>query len=69
LELFGRWFGAGGIVAPVEVSGDRQAGLSSGGANEVQDLLITVEWFAGQFLEISEKRRCSMGFHLEAPVG
>ena len=35
-------------MAPVEVSGDRQAGLSSGGANEVQDLLITVEWFAGR---------------------
>ena len=46
LELFGRWFGTGTIVAAVEVSGDRQAGLSSGGANEVQDLLITVEWFA-----------------------
>jgi len=46
LELFGCWFGAGRIVSPVEVSGDRQAGLSSGGANEVQDLLITVEWFA-----------------------
>ena len=50
LELFGRWFGAGRIVAAVEVSGNRQAGLSSGGADEVQDLLITVEWFAGPVL-------------------
>ena len=50
LELFGRWFGAGRIVAAVEVSGNRQAGLSSGGADEVQDLLITVEWFAGLVL-------------------
>jgi len=46
LELFGRWFGAGRIVATVEVSGNRQAGLSSGGADEVQDLLMAVEWFA-----------------------
>lgn len=50
LELCGRWFGAGGIVTTVEVGGDRQAGLSSGGANEVEDLLITVEWFAGPVL-------------------
>jgi hypothetical protein len=47
LELFGRRLGADRIVATVEVSGDRQAGLSSGGADEVQDLLIAVEWFAG----------------------
>src|SRR5260370_33440843 len=46
LELFGCWFGAGRIEATVEVSGDRQAGLSSGGADEVQDLLMAVEWFA-----------------------
>ena len=47
LELFGCRFSAGGIVAAVEVSGDRQAGLSSGGADEVQDFLVAVEWFAG----------------------
>jgi hypothetical protein len=47
LELFGCRFSAGGIVATVEVSGDRQAGLSSGGADEVQDFLVAVEWFAG----------------------
>jgi hypothetical protein len=29
LKLFGRWFSACGILATVEVSGDRQAGLSS----------------------------------------
>ena len=50
LKLFGRWFGAGSIVATVEVSGDRQAGLSSGEAYKVQDLLIAVEWFAGPVL-------------------
>ena len=32
------------------MSGDRQAGLSSGGSNEVQNLLIAVEWFAGPVL-------------------
>jgi hypothetical protein len=50
LELRGRWFGSGGIVSTVEVSGHRQAGLSSGGANEVEDLLVTFEWFAGPVL-------------------
>jgi hypothetical protein len=35
----------------------------------VKDLVIAVEGFAAQFLEIWEKRRCSIGFHLEAPVG
>jgi hypothetical protein len=47
LELFGRWFGAVGILATVQVSGDGQAGFGLGCANEVQDLLITIEWFAG----------------------
>ena len=60
---------AGWIVATVEVGGDRQPVSRSGGANEVEDLLIAVEGSPAQFLEISEKRRCSMGFHLEAPVG
>ena len=50
LKLFGRWFGAGSIVATVEVSGDGQAGLSSGGTNEVENLLIAVERFAGPVL-------------------
>ncbi len=50
LKLFGCGFGAGWIVATVEVSGDRQAGLSSGGANEVEDLVIAVEWFPGPVL-------------------
>src|ERR1017187_6773262 len=40
LIVFGRWFGAGRIVATVELSGDRQASLSSGGTDEIQDLLI-----------------------------
>jgi hypothetical protein len=69
LKLFGCRFRTGGIVATVELSGDRQAGIGSGGSDEVEDLPIAVEWFAGPVLEISEKRRCSMGFHLEAPVG
>ncbi len=50
LKLFGCRFCTGGIQAPVEVSGDRQAGLSSGGADEVEDLLIAVERLAGPVL-------------------
>jgi len=46
LKLFGCGFCAGRRVATVEVSVDRQAGLSSGGANEVEDLVIAVERFA-----------------------
>lgn len=43
----GRWFGAGWIVTTVEVSGDRQAGLSSGGSDEVEDFVVAVERFTG----------------------
>ena len=50
LKLFGCGFCAGWIVATVKVSVDRQAGLSSGGANEVENLLIAVERFAGPVL-------------------
>lgn len=50
LKLFGCGFGAGWIVATVEVSVDRQAGSSSGGANEAEDLVIAVERFAGPVL-------------------
>jgi hypothetical protein len=46
LKLFGCGYGAGRIVATVEMSIDRQAGLSSGGTNEAEDLLIAVERFA-----------------------
>ena len=34
-------------MATVEMSGDRQAGVGSGGANEVENLLIAVERLAG----------------------
>ena len=46
LKLLGCRYGAGQIVATVEMSGDRHAGLSSGGTNEVKDLVIAVEGFA-----------------------
>src|SRR5438270_7521838 len=46
LKLFWGRFSAGGIVAPVEMSGDCQAGFRSGGANEVEHLLVAVEWLA-----------------------
>ncbi len=46
LKLFWCRFGTGGIVATVELSGDRQPGFRSGGADEVEDFLIAVEWFA-----------------------
>jgi hypothetical protein len=35
-------------VPTVEMSTDRHAGLSSGGTNEVKDLVVAVEGFAGQ---------------------
>lgn len=50
LQLLGSRFCAGGIVATVEVGGDGQTGLSSGGANEAEDLLVAVKWFPGPVL-------------------
>lgn len=50
LKLFRSRFCAGWIVAPVQVSGDRQTGLSFGGANEAKDLQVAVERFAGPVL-------------------
>jgi hypothetical protein len=50
LKLFDGGFSAGWIVATVKVSVDRQAGLSSGGTNEVENLLIAVEGFTGPVL-------------------
>ena len=50
LNLYGCWFSARGILATVEVSGNRQAGLSFRRANELQDFLVAVEWFAGPVL-------------------
>ena len=50
LQLLGSRFCAGWIVAPVEMGGDRQTGLSSGGANEAEDLLVAIERFTGPVL-------------------
>lgn len=50
LKLFGSRFCSGWIVATVKVSGDRQAGSGFGGTNEAEDLLVTVERFAGPVL-------------------
>ena len=50
LKLFGSRFCAGWIVASVQVSSDRQTGLSFGGANEAKDLLVAVERFPGPVL-------------------
>ena len=69
LELLGLWFGASGIVATIEVSGDGQAGFGFGRADEVQDLLIAVEWFASPVLGDLGEETVLNGFHLEAPVG
>jgi hypothetical protein len=57
LEMFKRGFSASRIVATVEVSGDGQAGLSSGGTNEVENLLIAVERFTGPVLGDLRKRQ------------
>ena len=65
-------FEATRIIVAIEVGSDLEAGLGSGGAGVVENLLIGAEWFAGPVsrdLGEEAKRRCSMGFHLEAPVG
>ena len=43
LALFVGRFGTDRIAATIKVSGDRQAGLSSGRSNEVQNFLMAVE--------------------------
>jgi hypothetical protein len=48
-------FGSRRIVAAVEVSGDRQPRLGSGGADEAQEFLILSSDSPAQFLEISER--------------
>jgi hypothetical protein len=68
VKLFRSGLYAGRIMTAVEMSGDQETRCRSRGPDEADDLLVAVERFA-QFLEISEKRRCSMGFHLDAPVG
>jgi hypothetical protein len=50
LKLYRCWFSACGILATVEVSANRQAGLSFRRANELQDFLVAVEGFAGPVL-------------------
>ena len=69
LEMFGRGFGASRIVATVEVSGDGQAGLSSGGTNEVEHLLIAVEGFAGPVLGDLRKETMLDGIPFGSPGG
>jgi hypothetical protein len=36
-------------VASIEVGGDSQASLGEGGADEVEDLLVDVQWFTSPF--------------------
>ena len=69
LEMLGHDFGAGWIVATVEVSGDGQAGLSSGGTNEVEDLLIGVERFASPVLGDFRKETMLDGIPFGSPGG
>jgi hypothetical protein len=63
------WLEAAGIIAAIEVGSHLEARLGPGGAGVVENLLEESSGSPAQFREISEKRRCSMGFHLEAPVG
>ena len=39
------WFETGGILAPVQVRRHNQAGLSAGGTNEFEHLLVAVKGF------------------------
>jgi len=47
LQLCGSRLRARRVVATIQVGGDRQAGLSFGGANEAEDFLVAVERLAG----------------------
>ena len=69
LKLFGCGFCAGWIVATVEVSVDRQAGLSFGGANEVEDFVIAVERFAGPILRDRREETMLDGIPLRSSGG
>ena len=44
LKLFWCGLHAGRIVAAIQMRGDRQTRLGSGGADEAEDLLVAVEW-------------------------
>ena len=41
---------AGGIIPTVKVGGDQKPGLSFGGANKVEDLLVAIERFSSPVL-------------------
>ena len=69
LKLFRTGFGASGVMSAVQIGRNGQAGCRRGRTDKVKDLLVAMRGSPAQFLEISEKSRCSMGFHLEAPVG
>ena len=56
-------------MRPIEIGIDEQTGFCAGSADELDHFLVTDRGSAGQFLLISENMRCSMGFHLEAPLG
>ena len=58
----------GRVVGEAEVNRHRQTGLGNGDAQGVENLLVDVSWLGGPlpFLEISENRRRSMGFHCTA---
>ena len=62
-------FSAGRVVTTVQVGGDSQSTFRGSRADEVKDLLIAIEGFSGPVFGDFEKSRCSIGFHLEAPVG
>ena len=68
LKPFGSRFCAGWIVATIKVSGDRQTGLSFGGTNEAEDLLVAIERFAGPVLGDLREETMLDGVHCEARV-
>ena len=50
LKLFGSRFCPGRVMTTVQVSGDSQTSLGSGGANEAEYLWVGIERFAGPVL-------------------
>jgi hypothetical protein len=56
-------------VTAVEVSGDLKAGLGFGGAGEIQDLLVGVQWLTSPISRDLGEEAMLDGIPLEAPVG
>ncbi len=58
-----------GVAVWDQISGDGEAGLGCGRADEVEHAFQVAEGLAAEFLLIWLNKRCSIGFHLEVLGG